>query len=123
MSGIGGMKYSGRGMRGPDANLLDGSDGEDNPVKALVFHPASAQAYYELGHVYYVLERLQEAFAAYAKVLEINPINKKAYYNMGLVAYRQGQLNFALEFMQRVPKGIAEYEKAQGVMDVIRNQR
>lgn len=63
--------------------------------------PELADVYFVRGLVYSELRRLEEAEAAYRKVVELAPEYEGVYFNLGNVAYRQDDVRDALAYYRK----------------------
>jgi tetratricopeptide (TPR) repeat protein len=77
--------------------------------KAVEFDQKNQDAWYYLGRAYYSKSMLEEARAAFLKVLEFNPEDARAENNLGLVLETSGQTAAALDSYR---KAIAWQEKS-----------
>ncbi len=69
--------------------------------KAVSLYPDYGDAYFNMGIVYYELDRDDEAIEAYQKAIAIDPRDVTARNNLGNLYIRQGQLSAAIEMLEQ----------------------
>ncbi|MBN1221568.1 MAG: tetratricopeptide repeat protein [Anaerolineae bacterium] len=66
------------------------------PEATVQANPNSAEAWFELGKVYYSAEQWNQAGAAFQKAIELDPGFQAAYANLGATYHRQERLDLAV---------------------------
>ena len=64
-------------------------------------NPQNADAWVQLGHLYFDTDQAQKAISAYNKFLAINPDNADVLTDLGVMYRRNGQIKEALEAFDR----------------------
>lgn len=65
-------------------------------------HPEDVEAYLELGKLYGIDKRVEEAIRAYAQAANLDPQNDIAHFNLGLLYHRDGRLEEAIQAFRKV---------------------
>lgn len=91
-------------LKNKGAYLYDNED----PLKAkqafkqaINFHSNDFSAHYNLGVVFWNLERYEEAIQAYQRAIELNPNNQDAYNNLGTSLFELGRYEEAIQAYQK----------------------
>jgi TolB-like protein/Flp pilus assembly protein TadD len=71
--------------------------------KSVAYDPVSSAAYANLGYSCYYAFRLDEAASSFRKSISLNPKRFRAYVYLGRVLLAQGQLQEAVEVIQKAP--------------------
>ncbi|MBW2107770.1 MAG: tetratricopeptide repeat protein [Deltaproteobacteria bacterium] len=70
--------------------------------KIATAHPGDAQAWIELGNLYFDNHRVKEAIQAYNKALELSPYNVDVWTDLGIMYRRDGRFFEAIGAFNRV---------------------
>jgi tetratricopeptide (TPR) repeat protein len=73
--------------------------------------------YMELGKLYFLNNRFEEAVKEFKKVLEMNSANAEAYYNIGLIDESLNNLDDAKEMYEAALKYKEDYKIARDKLD------
>ncbi len=69
-------------------------------LEAVKLDPSRSQAHTCVGVTYYLRDRYDEAFEAYAKALDADPTNPDVYYNMACVYAVLGKTEEAIQYLR-----------------------
>jgi len=72
----------------------------DHATEAVRLQPTDDQAHYQLGSLYLVANRLEEASAEFQAVTRLNPQDYQAYGNLGLIALKKQQWVEARRYLE-----------------------
>jgi cytochrome c-type biogenesis protein CcmH/NrfG len=75
--------------------------------------PENAEAWIQLGHIYYDMDKYDQAVAAYEKSLDLNPNNADVLTDLGTMYRRNGQPRKAIEKFNRAVAANPKHETAR----------
>ncbi|MDO8678272.1 MAG: tetratricopeptide repeat protein, partial [Acidobacteriota bacterium] len=73
------------------------ADAVDLFSQALRINPANVESSVNLGMIYFLAQRWDEALGAFQQALKYNPRSAEAHYNLGLFWERHGDLEKAVQ--------------------------
>lgn len=79
------------------SNVQDLSIKSETLEKEVKKNPDNANAWIQLGHIYFDTDRYQQAIDAYEKALELNPNNADVLTDLGVMYRRSGQPREAIK--------------------------
>ncbi|OGK24567.1 hypothetical protein A2954_00040 [Candidatus Roizmanbacteria bacterium RIFCSPLOWO2_01_FULL_37_12] len=91
--------------------------------RAIVLDPQNANYRLELGGVYYLLKKYDDAVRSFEEVIKLKPDWPNAYYNLAWTFYQKGQIDKAISNMQTTISLLAkqgndaEFKKANGDLE------
>ena len=79
----------------------------------MAINPTNADAWTQLGHVYFDTENFSKAIRAYEKSLELSPDNPNVLTDLGVMYRRNGQPEKALEKFDRAIAVAPNHEQSR----------
>jgi tetratricopeptide (TPR) repeat protein len=80
----------------------------DTYKRAIDIAPDEANLHYNLGTIYEVIDKLDEAYNAYVKATTVNPKFSKAYYKIGSLHEQHQRLSEAIQAYEKCAKYAAD---------------
>jgi serine/threonine protein kinase/Flp pilus assembly protein TadD len=88
-------------------------------LKALMYDPASSEAYTAFGLVYFSRKSLEEALVATTKAIELDPNSFTAYWILGRIYYTTDRYEEALHQLEKAVKINPDFHTAYGLLRMI----
>jgi tetratricopeptide (TPR) repeat protein len=88
--------------------------------QALQANPKNADAYYNLGAVYYKQKKYTEALSTFNKLLQIAPTDQSARYHVGNIYEKLGKPTEAIKSYEQIKPDSTRYQVAQDKLKTLK---